>query len=472
MDLSGGERWSSPQTLQLLPTELLLVDTSSGQLSGRLSLEKMSVTADERGRSFMLRTAATGICLLVDADSSSEEDQGQGQGQGQGGKSLNQRHGSSSSSSSSNNNSNSVWLLAIRRQISFIDNQKLKMKTCPKEEQLPQGNTTYRDRLTLYYSDGQFPSSLRAVPRHGSLSASMSASVSGDGADEGTAGSLRWTAPPVDGLTDEYLHQLIFPHKLAPNPNPPSSNLSASSGGEDEGELMQEFVNEQLLFGLGLESGAEVPAGLGRSSSSAETSLVSRAAVPLPSVPSTGSEGAGRVLRHADGGEVSSAHPPSPPSALHQAVAAMVPSSTASISSGSGSHPSQNQNQGLGQGSGPASSSVASGGGSVSSGSSGSAGQGHPGGSLGSGVPPAAPLSHLARRGAGGLSTSSTTTSSSKRSLINPKFILTVLKGITHRFVLVLECERRRDVVDLPFIPPRFTVGGELRRTPLALAFQ
>ena len=32
-----------------------------------------------------------------------------------------------------------VYQLAIRRQISFIDNQKLKMKTSPKEEQLPQG---------------------------------------------------------------------------------------------------------------------------------------------------------------------------------------------------------------------------------------------------------------------------------------------------------------------------------------------
>jgi hypothetical protein len=49
-----------------------------------------------------------------------------------------------------------------------------------------------------------------------------------------------------------------------------------------------------------------------------------------------------------------------------------------------------------------------------------------------------------------------------KRVLINPRFMLAALKGITHRFVLVLESENRinapRDIQDLA--PLRFTVGG------------
>lgn len=63
-------QWSAPQTLQLLPGELVLLDPSSEQLSGRLPLEKMVVSTDERSRScFTVRTAATGICLVIDADS-------------------------------------------------------------------------------------------------------------------------------------------------------------------------------------------------------------------------------------------------------------------------------------------------------------------------------------------------------------------------------------------------------------------
>ena len=61
-------QWSAPQTLQLLPGELVLVDPRNETLSGRLPLEKMVVSTDERGRSFTVRTAATGICLVIDAD--------------------------------------------------------------------------------------------------------------------------------------------------------------------------------------------------------------------------------------------------------------------------------------------------------------------------------------------------------------------------------------------------------------------
>jgi hypothetical protein len=49
-----------------------------------------------------------------------------------------------------------------------------------------------------------------------------------------------------------------------------------------------------------------------------------------------------------------------------------------------------------------------------------------------------------------------------KRNLINPRFMLASLKGVTHRFVLVLESEMRetakREIKVLA--PPRFTVGG------------
>jgi hypothetical protein len=71
-----------------------------------------------------------------------------------------------------------------------------------------------------------------------------------------------------------------------------------------------------------------------------------------------------------------------------------------------------------------------------------------------------------------------------RRSLINPKFILTVLKGVTHRFLLAMESESRNMSnksklsrgLTAPFtvtkFPPRFTVGGpraskDPRATPI-----
>lgn len=77
-----------------------------------------------------------------------------------------------------------------------------------------------------------------------------------------------------------------------------------------------------------------------------------------------------------------------------------------------------------------------------------------------------------------------------RRSLINPKFILTVLKGVTHRFLLAMESETRlpekkgksprgsgssasmREDTPVTKFPPRFTVGGpraskDPRSTPI-----
>jgi hypothetical protein len=72
-----------------------------------------------------------------------------------------------------------------------------------------------------------------------------------------------------------------------------------------------------------------------------------------------------------------------------------------------------------------------------------------------------------------------------RRSLINPKFILTVLKGVTHRFLLAMESETRlvdkkgksprsalKDESPVTKFPPRFTVGGpraskDPRSTPI-----
>jgi hypothetical protein len=72
-----------------------------------------------------------------------------------------------------------------------------------------------------------------------------------------------------------------------------------------------------------------------------------------------------------------------------------------------------------------------------------------------------------------------------RRSLINPKFILTVLKGVTHRFLLSMESETRLvdkkaksprggpvDQSPVTKFPPRFSVGGpraskDPRTTPI-----
>jgi hypothetical protein len=51
--------------LQLLPTELILIDNRSDQVSGRLPLDKMAIAADEKGLSFTIKTAATGFLQLT-----------------------------------------------------------------------------------------------------------------------------------------------------------------------------------------------------------------------------------------------------------------------------------------------------------------------------------------------------------------------------------------------------------------------
>ena len=51
----------------------------------------------------------------------------------------------------------------------------------------------------------------------------------------------------------------------------------------------------------------------------------------------------------------------------------------------------------------------------------------------------------------------------SERTYINPQFVSASLSGITHRFVLILECETRHygdPNKQTKFTPPRFSVGG------------
>jgi hypothetical protein len=474
----GGGEWSGPQALQLLPTELIVIDSHSNQLSARLPLEKMAVSADERGRNFTVRTAATGISLLIDADrvasasTSSSTSSSASSSVNENGKAIKNSRSSESpdgSRSRSSANGNSTWLLAIRKQIYYIDNQKLKLKTSPKEEILPQGQLSYADRLQLFYADS-------------ACAVSTGSSSAGD--------ELRWTAPPVDGLSDEYLHELLFPHKPLPHP---TSLAQGHQGAPAEVSELLEFVNEHLLqppssvevdevevdevevevrmghpeWDRGEEPSRSAASAMGRNQSTQSiTSMSSAETVRRDRDPSystyaaTGGGGAqSKALRSAFSvqsiAEGSSLPTPqeseksdksakredkapiavSLPSEAAPTPTPPAPSEAPAAASSSSVVPSTGTSGGGGGG-----------GGSISTNSSGSQPM---------------PVVLNPRRGPPSSSSSTTTSSSLKRSLINPKFILTVLKGITHRFVLVLECEHRRtSAQDLSYYPPRFTVGG------------
>jgi hypothetical protein len=70
-----------------------------------------------------------------------------------------------------------AWLLALRKQIQFIENQKLKLKTCPKEE-MSEDPSQISEKVAQFYDE-------------------------------------RWTAPAVEGMDDDYFAKLLHTGSLS-----------------------------------------------------------------------------------------------------------------------------------------------------------------------------------------------------------------------------------------------------------------
>lgn len=116
---------------------------------------------------------------------------------------------------------------------------------------------SFRDRLQLYYADSD-------IANRSQLSA-----------DETT---FRWTAPSVDGLSDEYLHHIHFPHKPIPlaysSPASRDPNHCSTSPEDDGLEQSLEFVNEKLLLGIG-ETESRVGTGWSKASKASPSLSIS-----------------------------------------------------------------------------------------------------------------------------------------------------------------------------------------------------
>lgn len=198
----------------------------------------------------------------------------------------------------------------------------------------------------------------------------------------------------MEGLSDEYLYHLHFPHKPIPvSLSSPSSgapsNSSSSSPEDDALEQSLEFVNEKILLGIEL---ASEPGSRPGTYSSISTSTPSVNKIPdeeesVLTITTKVSDDYEQLKNNTQAldtrspDEVKSKSPP-----VETSVALVVPHSTAAFH--------------------------ISGGNSVSSGSSGSGGQ----------VSIPTLPSQPSRRGPS--SVASTATSSAKRSLINPKVIV------------------------------------------------
>jgi hypothetical protein len=164
----------SPRYFQLLPRELVYFqDNDNDKIHGRVFIDRLNIFDEEEEFSFKVKSAS-GITFVLDADSQETK---------------------------------SIWLLAIRKQVQCIENQKLKVKTSPKEEQ-NESAIPLREKIAQFYDD-------------------------------------QWTATPPIDETEQYLTALFSP---ASSTNPAikefSNDVDTSEGGEvqsygDEGHAEQ-----------------------------------------------------------------------------------------------------------------------------------------------------------------------------------------------------------------------------------------
>ncbi len=138
-----GNNWLS-RHFQLSPREIVCFNEDD-ELRGRIFVEQANISADERNLNFTI-SSASGITIHLAAD---------------------------------NPETKNTWLLGVRRQVQFIENQKLKQKTVPKEE-LNEEQIPALDRISQFYD-------------------------------------TEWNAPAVEGEDEDYLNNIF----LAPYRNHP-----------------------------------------------------------------------------------------------------------------------------------------------------------------------------------------------------------------------------------------------------------
>lgn len=144
LKLLGRENQLLSRHFQLSPREIVCFNEDD-ELRGRIFVEQANISADERNLNFTI-SSASGITIQLTAE---------------------------------NPEVKNTWLLGVRRQVQFIENQKLKQKTVPKEE-LDDDNIPIVDRISQFYDEN-------------------------------------WTAPAVEGEDEDYLHNIF----LAPHRNHP-----------------------------------------------------------------------------------------------------------------------------------------------------------------------------------------------------------------------------------------------------------
>lgn len=142
--LNKDDKWI-PRHFQLTPREIVCFNEDD-ELLGRLFVEQANVSADERNLNFTV-TSTSGITIQLAADSPDTKN---------------------------------TWLLGVRKQVQYIENQKLKQKTVPKEE-LNDDSIPIIDRISQFYDE-------------------------------------QWTAPAVEGEDEDYLNNIFLaPHRNHPD---------------------------------------------------------------------------------------------------------------------------------------------------------------------------------------------------------------------------------------------------------------
>jgi hypothetical protein len=323
----------SPRHFQLLPREIIYFEGEV--LMGRLFVENAKIAGDNKSLNFQIESAS-GIAITLSADTPQNKN---------------------------------MWLLGVNKQIQELDNQKLKLENCPKEEL---NDNPVSETMSQYYDE-------------------------------------KWDAPPVTGADDSYFSRLLNLNENAADAHeftelvPYTGDTGDTGGIGDTQTEREEFAAEKSNESAEAnEENFETVEGNGTTVGEKKSSNEMRQQAKV----AASKEVSNTVA--ADGSRTTSST-----TSQSKSMAKQSNSSSSSVMKTS-SNPSN----------------------------------------------PSNPSNSLSLRNSD--PNEVLLALNPRRSLINPKFILTVVKGVTHRFLLAMESEYRADsgVEYRVKHPPRFTVGG------------
>ncbi|KAJ1416563.1 hypothetical protein B484DRAFT_154307 [Ochromonadaceae sp. CCMP2298] len=314
-DANGNAVWS-PRHFQLLPREIIYFEEDV--LMGRLFVERAKIVGDNKSLNFQVESAS-GIKLTLSADTPQNKN---------------------------------LWLMGVNRQIQWLENQKLKLENCPKEE-LNDALVPVSERISQYYDDA-------------------------------------WRAPPVAGANEAYFSRLLNLNENAPDAVEFTELVTATERQDYAAEKSNESAesNEETFDSVG-ENGHT----MGEKKSTSEMREQAKVAASKEVTNTVGADESQTTTSSTSQSKSMARQTSSSSSSAMKTTSR--PSSSGSLKNVSDSSPNE--------------------------------------------VLP---------------------TLNPRRSLINPKYILTVVKGVTHRFLLAMESEYRTGSSVVEKHPPRFTVGG------------